>query len=200
MVTLIINTFLANQCLWGPSAEISKPKAHLATAILFEFLTQAIPLANLGWKADSVLGASWWFNVALDKLGLGSQTAWQLHYFELKRLYLFLKKSRFIHSLGRLNVRNIPFSLIFHDDDRCEAGLAMIYRFAGIYPKNPTNIIPNFSSNWENDTILVVNRIYTILWKKFIDDYMKTKINPWLAQDQTIIQLVLGNLLYFINL
>lgn len=113
---------------------------------------------------------------------------------------IFIPKEKQVHSFTRQERKKYPFSLIFHDDDRCEAGLAMIYRFAGIYPKNPTNIIPNFSSNWENDTILVVNRIYTILWKKFIDDYMKTKINPWLAQDQTIIQLVLGNLLYFINL
>ena len=76
----------------------------------------------------------------------------------------------------------------------------MIYRLLESIQKNTINIIPNFSSNWENDTILVMNRIYTTLWKTFIDEDMKTKINPWLAQDQTIIQLVLGNLLYFINL
>ena len=76
----------------------------------------------------------------------------------------------------------------------------MIYRLLESIQKNTINIIPNFSSNWENYTILVMNRIYTTLWKTFIDEDMKTKINPWLAQDQTIIQLVLGNLLYFINL
>ena len=59
----------------------------------------------------------------------------------------------------------------------------MIYRWLESIQKNPINIIPNFSSNWENDTILAMNRIYTTLWKKFIDEDMKTKINPWLAQD-----------------
>lgn len=108
MVTLIINTFLANQCLWGPSAEISKPKAHLATAILFEFLTQAIPLANLGWKADSVLGASM-VQCCSGQPGTWVTDCMTASLFWVKEV-IFIPKEKQVHSFTRqVECKKYPF-------------------------------------------------------------------------------------------